>query len=65
MPKYRVLVVRTEWREHEFTVEQATDEDDARQQALEQARNFDFDEGKSVGYMTEVADRYGAIKEMA
>lgn len=65
MPKYKVKVVRTEWASHEFVIESATDEDDARQQALMQARDFDFADGLSEGYETEVSDSRDSIKEMA
>lgn len=63
MPKYRVVVVRTEWRAHEFTVEQATDEYDARRQALKQACSFNFEDGTCVGYMASVEDSPEVITE--
>jgi len=47
MAKFRVIVQRTEVREHEFQVE-APGEYEATERALEEAANFNFHDAKAI-----------------
>jgi len=55
MPTYKVTVQRSEWREHVFT-EEAASEEDAREQAMNRAGDHDFGDDKVVDSDYEISN---------